>query len=98
MQFVMKLRFGWPRVVVGVSLARIRAERLRKYFVYETLKSRLRLPPALFVMTGKHHTFGVISDTRGLLRPEAVDALRGCDRIVHAGDVGDPNILDSLAE
>ena len=34
---------------------------------------------------------GVISDTHGLLRPEAVAALRGADRIVHAGDVGGPN-------
>jgi putative phosphoesterase len=40
---------------------------------------------------------GVISDTHGLLRPEAVAALRGADRIVHAGDVGSPEILASLA-
>ena len=39
---------------------------------------------------------GVISDTHGLLRPEAVDALSGSDLIVHAGDVGDPAILDRL--
>lgn len=39
---------------------------------------------------------GVISDIHGLLRPEAVRALRGCERIVHAGDVGDPAILDAL--
>jgi uncharacterized protein len=39
---------------------------------------------------------GVISDTHGLLRPEAVDALRGVEHILHAGDVGDPAILDSL--
>lgn len=40
---------------------------------------------------------GVISDTHGLLRPEAVAALEGCQLIVHAGDVGDPDILDELA-
>ena len=40
---------------------------------------------------------GVISDTHGLLRPEAVAALRGADHIVHAGDVGGPEILASLA-
>jgi putative phosphoesterase len=40
---------------------------------------------------------GVISDTHGLLRPEAVAALAGSDLIVHAGDVGSPDILDSLA-
>lgn len=41
---------------------------------------------------------GVVSDTHGLLRPEAVQALRGCDLIVHAGDVGNPGILDELAK
>jgi putative phosphoesterase len=41
---------------------------------------------------------GVISDTHGLLRSEAVEALRGADRILHAGDVGDPEILDTLAQ
>jgi uncharacterized protein len=39
---------------------------------------------------------GVISDTHGLLRPEAIEALRGVEHILHAGDVGDPSILDSL--
>ncbi len=40
---------------------------------------------------------GVISDTHGLLRPEAVAALHGVDQILHAGDVGDPAILDALS-
>ena len=40
---------------------------------------------------------GVISDTHGLLRPEALVALRGVDHIIHAGDVGAPEILDQLA-
>jgi uncharacterized protein len=40
---------------------------------------------------------GVISDTHGLLRPEAVEALRGSERIIHAGDVGDPEILGQLS-
>lgn len=39
---------------------------------------------------------GLISDTHGLLRPEAVDALHGVDLIVHAGDVGAPEILERL--
>jgi putative phosphoesterase len=39
---------------------------------------------------------GVISDTHGLLRPEALEALRGAEHILHAGDVGDPAILDAL--
>ncbi len=41
-------------------------------------------------------TIGVISDTHGLLRPEAIDALTGVDHILHAGDVGNPAILDRL--
>jgi uncharacterized protein len=43
------------------------------------------------------HIIGVISDTHGLLRPEAVDALRGSQHIIHAGDVGTPEILEQLA-
>lgn len=39
---------------------------------------------------------GVISDTHGLLRPEAIEALRGSDRILHAGDVGNQGVLDAL--
>src|ERR1700675_4208939 len=49
-------------------------------------------------MAEKRITLGVISDTHGLLRPEAVDALRGSDRILHAGDIGAPEILEALAK
>src|SRR6267378_7065272 len=49
-------------------------------------------------MTEKHVTLGVISDTHRLLRPEAVEALRGSDRILHAGDIGAPEILEALAQ
>lgn len=41
---------------------------------------------------------GVISDTHGLLRPEALQALQGAEHILHAGDVGDPQILTALAK
>lgn len=41
-------------------------------------------------------TIGVISDTHGLLRPEAFVALQGSQLILHAGDVGDPEILEKL--
>jgi putative phosphoesterase len=41
---------------------------------------------------------GVISDTHGLLRPEALVALQGAHYIIHAGDVGDPDILVQLAK
>src|ERR1019366_8818465 len=39
---------------------------------------------------------GLISDTHGLLRPQALRALEGSDLILHAGDVGDPEILEAL--
>jgi uncharacterized protein len=41
---------------------------------------------------------GLISDTHGLLREEALQALRGSELIIHAGDVGDSNILEALRE
>jgi len=40
---------------------------------------------------------GLISDTHGLLRPQARSFLAGCDHIVHAGDIGDANVLEQLA-
>jgi uncharacterized protein len=51
--------------------------------------------PTRFVREIIH--IGVISDTHGLLRPEATAALRGSHYIIHAGDIGDPQILDKLA-
>jgi putative phosphoesterase len=39
---------------------------------------------------------GLISDTHGLLRPQALRALEGSELIIHAGDVGDPKILEEL--
>jgi putative phosphoesterase len=43
-------------------------------------------------------TVGLISDTHGVLRPEAVAALRGVQRIIHAGDIGGADILAALGE
>jgi hypothetical protein len=42
------------------------------------------------------HTVGVISDTHGLVRPQALAALAGVDAIIHAGDVGAPEVLEAL--
>jgi len=39
---------------------------------------------------------GLISDTHGLLRPEALHALQGCERIIHAGDIGKAEVLEGL--
>jgi hypothetical protein len=47
-------------------------------------------------MAPRLHTVGVISDTHGLLRPEAVAALDGVERIVHAGDIGSRDVLTAL--
>jgi hypothetical protein len=44
----------------------------------------------------KSWNIGVISDTHGLVRPEALAALRGVDRIVHAGDIGSADVLARL--
>ncbi|MDM0046841.1 metallophosphoesterase family protein [Variovorax dokdonensis] len=41
---------------------------------------------------------GLISDTHGLLRPQAIDFLRGCAHIVHGGDIGTPEVLAQLEE
>jgi hypothetical protein len=45
---------------------------------------------------GDASIIGLISDTHGLLRQEALDALRGSDLIIHAGDVGNAKILEEL--
>lgn len=47
-------------------------------------------------MPGTHTLLGLISDTHGLLRDEALRALKGSDLIIHAGDVGKPGIIDAL--
>lgn len=44
------------------------------------------------------YTVGLISDTHGLLRPEAVNALKGADLIIHAGDIGKIQVLEALRE
>jgi putative phosphoesterase len=48
------------------------------------------------IMSRNPKTIGLISDTHGLLRPQALRALEGSDLIIHAGDVGDPEILEAL--
>jgi uncharacterized protein len=53
-----------------------------------TTSRGLRLPARALI--------GLISDTHGLIRPEALEALRGSDLIIHCGDVGDPVVLKAL--
>jgi putative phosphoesterase len=50
-----------------------------------------------FDASGGSELIGVISDTHGLLRPQVFEAFRGVRHILHAGDVGDPNILVDLS-
>lgn len=47
-------------------------------------------------MTNKTIEIGVIADTHGLLRPEAIQFLKGCHTILHAGDVGKESVLEQL--
>lgn len=42
------------------------------------------------------HRIGIISDTHGLLRPEVVDAMKGCEAILHGGDINSAQILEEL--
>src|SRR5437867_7590886 len=65
--------------------------------LFENLLERLapRADAALY-RDDSRMLIGVISDTHGLLRPEAKRALAGSGLIIHAGDVGDPKILDEL--
>src|SRR5262249_27455558 len=59
-----------------------------------------RLPARMIVLPRKiaRKCIGVLSDTHGLIRPEALNALRGCDLLIHCGDVGSPGVLDVLKE
>lgn len=75
-------------LVPGGPLGKRRRERLHSAIMRP---ARARRRPA----SGKT-VVGVIADTHGLLRPEAVAALRGVDLIVHAGDIGAAAILDEL--
>lgn len=65
---------------------------------HEVLGDRVERRAAAAARGGGVARIGVISDTHGLLRAEALDALRGSEAIVHGGDVGDPAILDALRE
>ena len=49
-------------------------------------------------MAARRLRIGLISDTHGLLRPQALAALAGVDRIIHAGDIGNAQILQALAQ
>ena len=49
-------------------------------------------------MTQPPLRIGVIADTHNLLRPEALERLRGCDQLLHLGDIGKPEILDALRQ
>jgi putative phosphoesterase len=48
-------------------------------------------------MAAQTMRIGLISDTHGLLRPQALEALAGVDRIIHAGDIGNAAVLERLA-
>jgi putative phosphoesterase len=63
-----------------------------KVVVKEDIDSRMGARPAKKRKT----TVGIISDTHGLIRPEALRALTGADLIIHAGDIGSPEVVAAL--
>jgi putative phosphoesterase len=58
--------------------------------------TRRIMPRARRAKKSDLYVIGLISDTHGLVRPQAVEALQGVDLIIHAGDVGKPEVLDAL--
>jgi len=54
------------------------------------------MEPSIAPDSSDQTVIGVISDTHGLLRPEALKHLMGVARIIHAGDIGSPNVLGKL--
>jgi len=55
-----------------------------------------RLAPGMGSVSDSLHRIGLIADTHGLIRPEALNALRDSDLIIHCGDIGDPAVLEEL--
>lgn len=50
-------------------------------------------------MIFKHcHPIGILSDTHGLLRQEVIDAFKGVDHIIHAGDIDNKSVINRLEE
>jgi putative phosphoesterase len=60
------------------------------------MRQRKKIQKVLRTMKQKSCTIGVISDTHGLLRSEVMKSFKGVDLILHAGDVGDPEVIDHL--
>jgi uncharacterized protein len=56
----------------------------------------ISMPPISRATDKKNQIVGLISDTHGLIRPQALEALAGLDFIVHAGDIGTPEVLAAL--
>jgi putative phosphoesterase len=54
------------------------------------------MPRARTAKKSDLRVIGLISDTHGLVRPEAIEALQGVDLVIHAGDIGKPEVLDAL--
>jgi uncharacterized protein len=93
------LRRQQPNGVSGISWANGLLESLAHFLFKAWDCELLRLSNKRISPMPREATLriGVISDTHDLLRPEALEALRGSEQIIHAGDVGDPAILDQLA-
>jgi uncharacterized protein len=58
--------------------------------------TRITPKGAMMKLQEDAHVLGIISDTHGLMRPEAIKALEGVKMIIHAGDIGTPEVLETL--
>jgi putative phosphoesterase len=92
------LRSSYCDFKTASSLSTSSAESITRLVISSGFRYSFPNPAAHADPMMKAITIGLISDTHGLLRASAIEALRGSDFIIHAGDIGDPGILRRLAE
>ena len=85
---------GWFWYAVGATVL----NGLHQVFTKLSAAAGSGLPRVRPRVDGDMNTVGLIADTHGLVRPEALAALAGVERIVHAGDIGGAEVLDALAQ
>ncbi len=85
----MRFRISAPTCVTSFSVGRCQYS--------STRQGSRRARKADGIMSAER-LIGIISDTHGLLRPEAIDALRGIELILHGGDIGKAEVLTELAK
>jgi uncharacterized protein len=81
------LSLSWQMVILATTIGKC-----ENAFLHTAIEQHAKVR----IMNRSPKTIGLISDTHGLLRPQALRALKGSDLIIHAGDVGDAEILNAL--